>query len=276
MSEGTIISESHESSSMARVAIANQKGGVSKTTDTIHLAGALNDRGYDVLVVDIDYHGGLTCSMGFREKYEMVDRITLFDCLDMDNLSAINDTIVNHDEFDLVPASEALANNNNLQTLLESPRSRERLDMALNKIEPDYDHVLIDTPPSLNVLTDNALVATDSVIIPIIPEELNANSLRIFSKQIRSIENAYQMDINRIAIVANRVERNGEHERVIEGVKNNYDTPLVTVPKRTDLSQSIEKSVSIFGFSKDNSRVRDAQDRFHTLAEMVETVEVKP
>jgi chromosome partitioning protein len=193
----------------------------------------------------------------------------------MDRLSTINDVIVSHDEFDILPASENLANNNNRQTLLEAPRSRERLGLALDEINRDYDTVLIDTPPSLGVLTDNALVASTNVIVPVIPEELNANSLRIFSKQLRSLENSYAMDINRIAIVANRVEHNnGEHNRVIEGIESTYDIPLFTVRKRTDLSRSIENDCSIFGFAKDNSRVRDAQATFNELADLVEATEV--
>ena len=265
--------DTHESSE-TRIALSVQKGGAGKTTDTIHLAGALNDRGQDVLVVDIDYHGGLTCAMGYQTLYEDTSRTTLFDCLDMDRLSEINDVIVSHNEFDLIPASENLANNNNRQTLLEAPRSGERLGLALDEIDRDYDTVLIDTPPSLGVLTDNALVASANVIVPVIPEELNANSLRIFSKQLQSLEASYSMDINRIAIVANRVEDNGEHKRVIGGIESTYDIPLITVRKRTDLSQSIENDCSIFGFGKDNSRVRDARSTFEKIADLVETVEV--
>lgn len=274
MSESVGSHETNESSE-TRITIANQKGGAGKTSDTVHLAGALAARGENVLVVDIDYHGGLTCSMGYREHYENADRDTLFDALDIDSLELINEIIIEHDEFDIIPASEALANNNNVQTLLEAPRSRQRLRLALDELYRDYDTILIDTPPSLNVLTDNALVAAENVIVPVIPEELNANSLRIFSKQLQSLESAYAMDINRVAIVANRVEQNGEHRRVIEGIESTYDTPLITVPKRTDLSQSIENDCSIFGFVKDNSRVRDAQDRFNELVDLVHEIEVE-
>lgn len=275
MSENAHMSD-HRESSETRIALSNQKGGSAKTTDTIHLAGALADRGQDVLAVDIDYHGGLTCAMGYQAQYENTERTTLFECLNIDNLSLINDAIISHDEFDILPASENLANNNNRQTLLEAPRSRKRLGLALDELDRKYDTILIDTPPSLGILTDNALVASENVIIPVIPEELNANSLRIFSKQLRSLETSYGMDINRIAIVANRVEAvNGEHERVIDGIESTYDIPLITVRKRTDLSQSIENDCSIFGFQKDNSRVRDARSTFQELAGLVTSMEVE-
>lgn len=251
----------------ARITVANQKGGAGKTTDVIHTAGALSARGYDVLLVDIDYHGGLTCSLGYSNLYYDTDRTTFFDVLDFDQMDSVNDILVEHEEFDILPASEKLANNNNIQTLLEAPKSRERLGMMLDELDTDYDYILVDTPPSLNVLTDNALVATGNVVIPVIPEKLNANSLQIFAKQLRSLEPAYG-DINRLAIICNRVEQNGEHRNTIQEIKSAYSLPVFEIPKRTDLSQSIGKGVSIFGFSKDNKRVEDARQLFSDVADL--------
>ena len=251
----------------ARLTVANQKGGAGKTTDVIHSGGALATRGHDVLLVDIDYHGGLTCSLDYRELYYDTNRTTLFDVLDFDQMESVNDIIVEHEEFDILPASEKLANNKNIQTLLEAPKSRERLGMTLNELDIDYDYIIVDTPPSLNVLTDNALVATGNVVIPVIPEKLNANSLQIFAKQLSSLEPAYG-DINRLAIVCNRVEQNGEHRNTIEEIKSAYSLPVFEIPKRTDLSQSIGEGVSVFGFGKENKRVEDARDLFNEVADL--------
>jgi chromosome partitioning protein len=250
-----------------RITVANQKGGAGKTTDVIHTGGALSARGHDVLLVDIDYHGGLTCSLGYEDLYYDTERTTLFDALDFDQMESINDIVVEHEEFDILPASEKLANNKNIQTLLEAPKSRERLGMALDELESDYDYIIVDTPPSLNVLTDNALVATGNVIIPVIPEKLNANSLQIFAKQLTSLEPAYG-DINRLAILCNRVEQNGEHRRTINEINDAYSLPVFEIPKRTDLSQSIGDGVSIFGFGKENKRVEDARGLFNEIADL--------
>ena len=251
----------------ARITVANQKGGAGKTTDVIHTGGALSARGHDVLLVDIDYHGGLTCSLGYNEYYYDTDRMTLFDVLDFDQMETVNEIVIAHDEFDILPASEKLANNKNIQTLLEAPKSRERLGMTLDRLDKDYDYILVDTPPSLNVLTDNALVATGNVVIPVIPEKLNANSLQIFAKQLRSLEPAYG-DINRLAIMCNRVEQNAEHRGTIREIKSAYSLPLFEIPKRTDLSQSIGEGVSIFGFGKENRRVEDARALFYEIADL--------
>lgn len=251
----------------SRITVANQKGGAGKTTDVIHTGGALSARGHDVLLVDIDYHGGLTCSLGYNGLYYDTERTTLFDVLDFGQMDSVNDIIVEHDEFDILPASEKLGNNKNIQTLLEAPKSRERLGMTLDKLDKDYDYVIVDTPPSLNVLTDNALVATGNVVIPVIPEKLNANSLQIFAKQLRSLEPAYG-DITRLAIMCNRVEQNGEHRSTIKEIKSAYSLPVFEIPKRTDLSQSIGEGSSIFGFEKENKRVEDARELFNEIADL--------
>lgn len=251
----------------ARIAVANQKGGAGKTTDVVHTGGALSARGHDVLLVDTDYHGGLTCSLGYDELYYDTERTTLFDVLDFERMESVDEIVVEHPEFDILPASEQLANNKNIQTLLEAPRSRERLGMALDELQREYDYVIVDTPPSLNVLTDNALVATGNVVIPVIPEKLNANSLRIFAKQLQALEPAYG-DIDRLAIVCNRVERNGEHRETIEEIRSSYALPVIEIPKRTDLSQSIGEGVSVFEFDKENERVEDARRLFDEVADL--------
>jgi len=170
----------------ARITVANQKEERGKRLTSFMLAGRLLPGDTMSFLVDIDYHGGLTCSLGYDDLYYDTDRTTLFDVLDFDQMESVNNIIVEHEEFDILPASEKLANNKNIQTLLEAPKSRERLEMTLDALDRDYDYIIVDTPPSLNVLTDNALVATGNVVIPVIPEKLNANSLQIFAKQLTS------------------------------------------------------------------------------------------
>lgn len=251
----------------ARIAVANPKGGVGKTTNVIHIGGALSARGYDTLLVDTNYQGGLTCALGYSDIYYDTNQTTLFDVLDFDQMESVNELLIMHSEFDILPATEKFANNKNIQTLFKSTQSRKRLGMTLNELDNDYDYILIDTPPSLDILTDNALVATSNVIIPVLPEILNANSLRIVAKQLQSLEQTYGT-INRLAIVCNRVEQNAEHWNAIDEIVSAYSLPVFEIPKRTDLSQSIGESASIFGYEKGNNRGNDVRAQFNKIADL--------
>lgn len=269
MSETTETSETNQTKA---IAVGNQKGGAGKTTTVVHLAGALNDRGHDVLVVDLDKQGGLTNAFGHSETYYDLSReTTMYEVLwDLDRTEQVNDLVLENEEFDLIPATERYMNQSNINQLAEAGRSHRRLELALDALEHDYDWVVIDTTPDLNVLTDNAIVGAGNLLVPFFPEELNKNSLRLLLKQLKNLEKLHG-DINDIALIASRVEHNnGEHERVVDDVDDGFEHPLITIPKRTDLSNAIGAGTSIFGFEKENKRVRDAQATFEELAELVE------
>ena len=155
---------------MARVlALANQKGGVAKTTSTVNLAAALVERGKRVLVVDLDPQSNLTMSQGFDP--EGLER-SMFDVLV--HRTPIED-VLQHNEFDLAVASIDLAG---AELALSSMIGRERaLEKALLPVRADYDFILIDTPPSLGLITINALTAADGVIVPVQCEYLSLRGL---------------------------------------------------------------------------------------------------
>src|SRR5438132_6956160 len=155
---------------MARViAFANQKGGVAKTTSTLNLAVALAERGSTVLTVDLDPQGNLTMSQGLnpdtieRSMYDvLVHRLPL-------------EQVIHKGEIDLAVSSIDLAG---AELALSAMIGRERaLERALLPIRSQYDYVLIDTPPSLGLLTINALVASDGVIVPVQCEYLSLRGL---------------------------------------------------------------------------------------------------
>jgi chromosome partitioning protein len=157
-------------SGLARViALANQKGGVAKTTSTVNLAAALTERGERVLVVDLDPQSNLTMSQGFDP--ERLER-TIFDVLV--HKTPIEE-IVQRSEFDVAVASIDLAG---AELALSSMIGRERaLEKALMPVRSSYDHILIDTPPSLGLITINALTASDGVIVPVQCEYLSLRGL---------------------------------------------------------------------------------------------------
>jgi len=151
------------------ISFANQKGGVAKTTTTLNLAVAFAESGHDVLCVDLDPQGNLTMSQGIDP--DKVER-SMYDVL-VDHIP-IRDVIQGR-EIDIAVASIDLAG---AEIAMSMQIGRERsLEKALSAVIDDYDFVCIDTPPSLGLLTVNALTASDKVIVPVQCEYLSMRGL---------------------------------------------------------------------------------------------------
>jgi chromosome partitioning protein len=151
------------------ISFANQKGGVAKTTTTLNLGVALSEQGLKVLLVDLDPQGNLTMSQGLNP--DTIER-SMFDVL-VHRLPI--GEVVHHAEVDLAVSSIDLAG---AELALSSMIGRERaLEKAIAPIRDNYDYVLIDTPPSLGLLTINALVASNGVIVPVQCEYLSLRGL---------------------------------------------------------------------------------------------------
>lgn len=144
------------------IAIANQKGGVGKTTTTINLSASLAEAGQKVLTVDFDPQGNTTSGLGLEKNdiektiYDLlVEECELKECLVSDM----------QEHLDLLPSNVDLAGAE--IEMLEIENKETLLREALAKIRDNYDFIIIDCPPSLNILTINALTAADTVIVPI-------------------------------------------------------------------------------------------------------------
>ncbi|MEA3302982.1 MAG: AAA family ATPase [Pseudomonadota bacterium] len=169
------------------LAVANQKGGVGKTTTSVNLATALFDEGQRVLLVDMDPQGNATTGVG-------IDKNGLeLSCYDMlMGQSPLSDVIV-HTEvagIDVVPANGDLTAAE--VGLMEDSLREKRLDSTLDSARSRYDYILIDCPPSLNMLTLNALVAADRVLVPLQTEYYaleGVSALRQTIEQISSSRN---------------------------------------------------------------------------------------
>jgi chromosome partitioning protein len=151
------------------IVLANQKGGVAKTTTTLNLGVALHEKGHRVLVIDLDPQGNLTMSQGMNP--DAIDR-SMFDVLV--HRIPISD-IIKTVEVDVAVASIDLAG---AELALSALIGRERaLEKALVEVRDRYDYILIDTPPSLGLLTINAFVAATGVIVPVQCEYLALRGL---------------------------------------------------------------------------------------------------
>ena len=151
------------------IAFANQKGGVAKTTSTLNLAVALKERGLRVLVIDLDPQGNLTMSQGLDP--DTIER-SMFDVLV--HRLPIQEIIATR-EIDIAVSSIDLAG---AELALSGMIGRERaLEKALAPVREAYDYILMDTPPSLGLLTINAVVAADGIIVPVQCEYLSLRGL---------------------------------------------------------------------------------------------------
>ena len=233
-----------------RIGVTNQKGGAGKTTTTLNVAGALNQHGHDVLVIDLDPQGHATEGLGFEDLYDDPGRDSLFDVLpDIDRMDDLERLVVEHQEVDVVPSHERMINAED--ELANVMKREERLDMLLNESDADqrWDYILVDCPPNLGVLTDNAIVATGNALIPAQAKSTSIRAIELLFKQLRSIESAFG-EVDEVALVANEVGVDGEAEEMMAWFKDVFedkeDCEVFEIRKRVALQRAWNAGVSIF------------------------------
>src|SRR5216110_1800105 len=223
-----IRTETSKGPPMGRViSFANQKGGVAKTTTTLNLAVAFAEKGLKVLAVDLDPQGNLTMSQGLNP--DSIER-SMFDVL-VHRLPIEN--VIEHKEVDLAVSSIDLAG---AELALSSMIGRERaLEKALAAAKENYDYILIDTPPSLGLLTINALVASDHVIVPVQCEYLSLRGLVQLENTLSMIRENLNPDVAIMGILPTMFDRRTLHAReAVEILEENFgDLVFKTRIKKT-------------------------------------------
>jgi chromosome partitioning protein len=197
------------------IAFANQKGGVAKTTTTLNLAVAFAESGLRVLCIDLDPQGNLTMSQGIDpDKVEH----SLYDVLVND--MPISEIIVKR-EIDIAVASIDLAG---AEIAMSTKIGRERtLEKALKEVSADYDYVCIDTPPSLGLLTINALTAANKVIVPVQCEYLSMRGLVQLQNTLRMIQENLNPDVRIEGILPTMLDTRTIHaQEAVEILEENF------------------------------------------------------
>jgi chromosome partitioning protein len=197
------------------IAFANQKGGVAKTTTTLNLGVAFAEQGLRVLLIDLDPQGNLTMSQGLNP--DSIER-SMFDVL-VHRLPI--EEVIQNAEVDLAVSSIDLAG---AELALSSLIGRERaLEKALEPVKERYDYVLVDTPPSLGLLTINALVASNGVIVPVQCEYLSLRGLVQLENTLSMIRENLNPDVEIQGILPTMFDNRTLHSReAVEILQENF------------------------------------------------------
>src|SRR5438094_6444631 len=228
------------------ISFANQKGGVAKTTTTLNLGVALKEKGHEVLLVDLDPQGNLTMSQGWNP--DEIER-SMFDVL-VHKLPI--EEIVREGEVAVAVSSIDLAG---AELALSSMIGRERaLEKALVPVREAYDFILIDTPPSLGLLTINAFVAATGVIVPVQCEYLSLRGLVQLENTLAMIRENLNPEVSIEGILPTMYDKRLLHSReAVEILQENFG-PLVTktrIRKTVRFAEAPVKGQSVLKYDPD-------------------------
>ncbi len=212
------------------IAVTNQKGGVGKTTTSLSLINALHLRGLKVLGVDLDPQG----SLGFSAGLDIENSETVYEVLK--GAAAVEDVIVSTDLGDILPSNILLST---AELEFNTPGREYLLRNELSKIEENYDYIIIDTPPALNVLTINAYVASGALIIPMAPEIPSLLGISQIRDTINTVRKYYNPDLRVLGILLNkfngRLTLNREVLELSSEIARKLDTQVLDTKIRSSV-----------------------------------------
>lgn len=246
------------------MAIANQKGGVGKTTTSVNLSACLAHLGKKVLLIDTDPQGNATSGVGVNkgDVHQCIYDILIDDV-------EIHDTILSTkvENLDIIPATISLAG---AEIELVSTISREvRMKHAIQKVKDEYDYIVIDCPPSLGLLTINALTASDSIVIPVQCEYYALEGLSQLLSTIRLVQKHLNEELIIDGVLLTMFDaRTNLGIQVIEEVKKYFQDKVykTIIPRNVRLSEAPSHGEPIIMY---DSRSRGAEVYLELAKEVV-------
>jgi chromosome partitioning protein len=274
---------------MTELVTWSESGGVGKTTTAINLGAALGRRGDDVLLVDLDPQpASLTAAAGHPEA-KTADGTTITDVLLEGSPAAgdaheddedLADLVIADEPFDLVPGHESLASLESTARAEGISTAEFLLESVLAPVEDEYDHVIVDPPATLNLLVDNALIATGNVLVPMEMTRKGEQSIRGVLDTVEALGSQLQrarpdFELGVIGVLPNRVEGSSLNQSVRERLEAEADDVRVlpvSVPDYNVLEHAWSEGVDIFRYA-DEHGLRAYQesllDAYTDLAELV-------
>jgi chromosome partitioning protein len=233
------------------IAIATLKGGVGKTTTAVSLSAGLARQGKSVLCVDADSQHSLTVSFGIAAPDKLTNTLAtaMTEFINQQESDPLGCVVHNAEGVDVLPSNSQLAN---VELALVSVFAREfALRTMLTEAKTRYDYIIIDTPPTLGLMTINALSAADSVIIPVAPKFLDALGLELLLKSVAQIKRQLNPNLEIDGILLTMVDRRANLTReVIASIKNAYGDNIKifaeSVPLSVRAAETSANGVSIF------------------------------